>query len=193
MTVTESDREALSALMDGEATDLDLARVLRAVGSDSELRALWARQHRVSTILAGRPALAVDVSAGVRAELEARPAQQAARNPLIGLAVAASVTLAVVFGGQQLLTEPLPGAVPQVSGSVVPVQGAAPVQASFGTTPSAPTRAQTAVSLQAATVSAYEQVARERLLRLGRAHAQSTAALQPNPIVPYARIPQTEP
>lgn len=193
MTVMESDREALSALMDGEATDLDLARVLRGVGTNPALRETWARQQRISTILAKRPAIGVDVSAAVRAELEARPAQQAARNPLVGLAVAASVTLAVVFGGQQLLTNQLPEAIPQVSGNVVRVQGAAPVQASFGKSPSAPARAQTAVSLQEATISAYEQVARERLVRLGRAHAQSTAGLQPNPIVPYARIPQTEP
>ena len=38
-------RESLSALMDDEANDLDLARSLRGVGESEALRRYWGRQQ----------------------------------------------------------------------------------------------------------------------------------------------------
>ena len=191
MASNEAALESASALMDGEGSDIDVARVLRASDSDDALRDYWLRQHRIRAAIQGNPQTAIDVSGSVRAALEGSPQQQRVQNPLVGLAVAASVTLAVVFGGQQLLVTEPSAPLAQVPGAVIPVSGGAPLQASFGSTPSVQDEAPAAVSLQASTISAYEQVARERLLRLGAQHAQSSAAIQPNPVVPFARVPKT--
>ena len=100
--------------MDGEAQELELRRTLEAVGGDKSLRERWQRQHRVRDAL--RRQLAgqadIDVSKGVLQALET--GKPVSRNPIWSMAVAASVTLAVVMGGQQLL-------VPSTAGSPVPV------------------------------------------------------------------------
>ena len=41
MTSTDRDKEALSALMDGEAQELELRRALDAIGRDPALRSRW--------------------------------------------------------------------------------------------------------------------------------------------------------
>ena len=51
MTSTDRDIEALSALMDGEAQELELRRLLDAVERDPALRSRWARQQRVSAAI----------------------------------------------------------------------------------------------------------------------------------------------
>jgi len=48
MTSTDRGTEALSALMDGEAQELELRRALDAIDRDPALRSRWQRQHRVS-------------------------------------------------------------------------------------------------------------------------------------------------
>ena len=103
MTAEERDREALSAVMDGEAQELELRRTLDAVAGDASLRDRWQRHHRVRDALHGQYAsdTQIDVSRGVLEALET--GKSMSRNPLWSMAVAASVTLAVVMGGQQLL------------------------------------------------------------------------------------------
>ena len=44
---SSAEQEGLSALMDGEATDLDMARALRGVAGSEELRAYWRRQQLI--------------------------------------------------------------------------------------------------------------------------------------------------
>jgi negative regulator of sigma E activity len=46
-TASSADLESLSALMDGEANDLDIARALRGVAGSDELRAYWRRQQLI--------------------------------------------------------------------------------------------------------------------------------------------------
>lgn len=49
----EALRESLSAAVDGEATQLELRRVLNAMGNDADLRAEWARAHLVGAVARG--------------------------------------------------------------------------------------------------------------------------------------------
>ena len=197
MSQTDANRESLSALLDDEANDIDIARVLKAV-DQPELRAEWVRQQQISSVLRREaPASAgIDVSASVRAAIEDGAPRRS--NPLVGLAVAASVTVAVVFGGQQYLGSTVPSPIGQLPGGVVAVQGASAMQASYGASRNQPQSARTpaVTSMRiappaAGNISDYERLARDRYQHLVTDHAAASAALQPNALVPYARIPET--
>lgn len=194
MAVADAIRESMSAVMDGEGSEMDLARVLKAVEDDPDARAYWQRLQCNRTVLrTGAPDISIDVSAGVRAALTTTPVRQRRVGPLGSLAVAASVTMAVVFGGQLMVNDGVSSPATQVPGVVVPVAGAVPVQARYGVAPaSQPARRQVNVAATPSVSKVYEQLARERFVRYGIEHAESTAAIQPNVFVPYARIPQQE-
>ena len=195
MTTRDKDKEALSALMDGESQELELRRSLDSVEDDDALRAWWSRQQQVSEILQSQRSSQTgpDVSARVRSTLASQPQFQ--RNPLWSMAIAASVTLAVVMGGQALLpTADLAPAplVSDIGGAVVPVMGAQPIRASFDARP-VPVSTQQAQGTGARqTAAAYERLARDRYLRLGAQHARAAALNHPAPFVHSMRA-QTEP
>lgn len=195
MTAEDKDREALSALMDGEAQELELRRVLDSISSDPSLRERWRRQQQVRELLQGQRNVSdVDVSTRVREVLDTkRPVR---RNPIWSMAVAASVTLAVVMGGQQLLI-PSSGVTPasvvsELGGAVVPVLGAQPVQASLGARAlPASNRQATEIQTTGQSVAAvYERLARDRYHRLNGRHAASAAHSHPAPYISYARVPE---
>lgn len=115
--------QSLSALMDGEVSELELHRLLKQT-NDPQLRERWQRYQLAREAMQGRASMPlVDVSAAVReaiAEDSAAPAAmqvQAVEKPRqlsrwMRMAVAASVTLAVLGGArfyQQL--QPVEGAV----------------------------------------------------------------------------------
>ena len=52
-TTRESLNEALSAVIDGEAEELELRRVLHAVERDPQLRAKWERLHLIGDVMRG--------------------------------------------------------------------------------------------------------------------------------------------
>lgn len=127
--------ESLSAVMDGQADELELRRILAAAGSDAELRQRWSRYQLARDALHGtvvRPQL--DLASAVAAAIDAEDAAQpAAAAPAAarrsagwkGLAVAASVTLAVLagarfYGAQQA------GPDAQLASAGAPVHQAAP-------------------------------------------------------------------
>ena len=98
----EALQESLSAVMDNEADELELRRVLNAV-DDNETRATWSR-YQVARAAMHKELLLpkLDIAAAVSAALadEATPVK-VARGPwrsLGRLAVASSVTLAVLAG-----------------------------------------------------------------------------------------------
>lgn len=193
MTARDNELEALSALMDGEATELELHRVLNTVSSDEALRSRWQRQQWVSQALSGRaPGLdSVDVSGRVREALtQPRPA---ARNPLWSVAVAASVTFAIVLGGQQLMVpadgDARPAVVSALGGGVVPVFGAQPVQASLEThSVNVPARQAFREPTPRSDFSPfYDQLVRDRYLQLGPVHAAASAGNHSAPFVPMVR------
>lgn len=198
MTAEERDREALSAVMDGEAHELELRRTLDAVSADASLRDRWQRHHLVRDALHGQfpNDTQIDVSKGVLEALET--GKPISRNPLWNMAVAASVTLAVVMGGQQLLLpstvgSPLP-VVSELGGAVVPVLGAQPVQASLGSRP-LPGPTQQSVTAQEPSQNialVYDRLARDRYRALNGHHAAAAAYSHPAPYISYVRVPESQ-
>jgi sigma-E factor negative regulatory protein RseA len=134
---------SVSAVMDGEADELELRRVLAAVGEDPALRERWARYQLARDVMHRQAVMPkLDLAAGVAAAIAAEDAQAPVAKPMRSwrqvarLAVAASVTLAVLVGvrfyngqgeaemAQQLAQQP---AVPQQ-----PLQALPPVAAPQG-------------------------------------------------------------
>lgn len=104
--------EALSALMDGEATDLETRRLLKVLSSVDDpqaqlLRAKWQRYQMVSSVAHGGDIPAVDISSSIAhaIEQEATPVESPV-NKIIGASgrfvVAASVALLAIVGVQQI-------------------------------------------------------------------------------------------
>ena len=123
--------ESLSALMDNQASELELQRLLKATGEDAELKAAWSRYHLARAVMkkeAVQPA-PVDFATRISAALEAEAAhtiQPASVTSVMGtktaaavasfndwwanlgrVAVAASVAAAVIIGVQQFQQPPL--------------------------------------------------------------------------------------
>jgi sigma-E factor negative regulatory protein RseA len=130
-------KESLSAVIDGEADDFELKRVLDEVGRDPTMRLGWYRFHVIGALLRGegrgRP-LATDVAltrlwaAVDGAHADAAPAGElagAGTRPWIsragGVAVAAAVALAVVVGFGQLGQTERAGEAPLASTQSLPV------------------------------------------------------------------------
>ena len=195
--MSEKMRESLSALLDDEANELEMERVLSRLKDDAELRQTWVRYNLTSAVATGHsPArLDLDVSAQVRQAITASgPARgslgRRLMQPLASLAVAASVAAVVVVGGQQLAgidQENYSGQA--VAGSVSPVGmvnslGATSVQASYGT--------QALPVLQPTTGTAYQELARQRLQKYMQEHAEHAALNSPNGLVPFARVPNIQ-
>ena len=188
MTVDDKDREAISALMDGEVQELEVRRSLDAIMGDSALRERWWRQQQVSELLQNRRIHRpeIDVSERVAASLADHSALS--RNPLWSMAVAASVTAAVVMGGQALMPSaerPASPLVSDIGGAVFPVIGAQPVQASLGAKP-LPVANRRAKEVPTGALQigvAYERLARDRYRLLNGQHADAAAVSHPAPYV----------
>ncbi len=191
--MSDNMQESLSALLDDEANELELQRVLSRLGDDPGLRQKWVRYNLVRAAVCGQhPAHPrLDISARVRESISSTPASRPLGKrllqPLANLAVAASVTAVVVFGGQQLAgieSDNYSGQA--LAGSVSPVGmvnslGATSVQASYGTS-SLPV-------LQPTTGTAYQELARQRLQKYMQEHAEHAALNSPSGLVPFARVP----
>lgn len=197
-TATRADHESLSALMDGEANDLDIARALRGVAGSDEMRAYWRRQQVIRESIAGHPvsAFTVDVSKAVRATIASDRRRYG--TPLISMAVAASVTIAIVLLGQQaLLFNDRPVNSITAPGAIVQVPGTGAVQASFAesqlmqprvvTTPAAAT----AVDPYSNRAS-YNRLADERFESLLKVHNTAASAASITPLVSRSVDPKDD-
>lgn len=191
--------ESLSALMDSEANELEIERVLAQANDDGELRATWIRYNLVRHSLQGHelPRADWDISDRVRSALpDKAPAdngigfRQRVLRPLTSLAVAASVAATVVIGGQQLAqVGGGPGYEPSrtVATGVSPVGyfntgGATAVPASYGT--------QALPVLRPATRTAYNELAQQRSNRYLQEHVEQAALNTPLGLVPFAHVQQ---
>ncbi|MEM6580138.1 MAG: sigma-E factor negative regulatory protein [Pseudomonadota bacterium] len=195
--MSEKIHESLSALMDDEANELELERVLGKIQTDPELRQTWARFNMVRSVTHGQATgfHNFDISARVReaisTDTSVRPSiTERFMRPVASFAVAASVAAVVVLGGQQM-TQLDAGAVdsPGIASSVSPVGmvnslGATSVPATYGT--------QSLPQLQPATRTAYQELARQRLQKYMQEHAEQTALNTPTGLVPYARVPRIQ-
>lgn len=102
-------RETLSALMDDEASELELHRAMREAGEDESFNATWSRYHLAASAMRKElPLDFVDSSAELRAAINmaliSEPVPQ--RTPqwpqsLGRVAIAASVAVMAIFGAQQ--------------------------------------------------------------------------------------------
>jgi sigma-E factor negative regulatory protein RseA len=191
--------ESISALMDDEANELELERVLAQISGNDPLRRTWTdynlAQHAVhGEQLAHRE---LDISTRVRAAIGSAESvgattglRQRLLRPVASVAVAASVALTVVIGGQQLaqVGSSDPAALgASVAANASPVGmlnslGATTVQASYGMQP--------LPVLQPATRNAYRDLAQQRERKFMQQHAEQAALNSPQGLVPFARVPQ---
>ncbi len=114
--MSEKMNESLSALMDGEADELELRRTLNELSENDELRSRWERYHLISAVLKKEPQIdQVRIKTGIWAALDLEEESQsedilisASKIQASGvrswsgnigkLAVAATVAIAVVLG-----------------------------------------------------------------------------------------------
>jgi sigma-E factor negative regulatory protein RseA len=200
--MTERVRESLSAIMDDEADELEIQRVLSRISEDDQLRRTWVRYNSARAAVSGHTLeyLNLDISQRVRDAITEEQGAGAGAGtgvsfrerllrPLASFAVAASVAATVVIGGQHLAQL---GGTPEgdgrtVAGSVSPVGlvnslGATSVRASYGTQP--------VPVLQPDTRTAYQELARQRMQQYAQQHAEQAALNSPNGLMPFARVPQ---
>ena len=102
-------RETLSALMDDEASELELHRVMRETSSEESLNATWSRYHLAASAMRKElPVDFVDSSAELRAAIsmalvnEPLPQRRGQWGQAVGrVAIAASVAVLAIFGALQ--------------------------------------------------------------------------------------------
>ena len=109
--MSEQMKESLSALMDGEANELEFQRVL-SLSDDNEVRQTWQRYHVARTAMreggVDSNLASIDISQAVKATLDTESTYKKPSvfsqylKPVASFAVAASVAGAVVVGGQFL-------------------------------------------------------------------------------------------
>lgn len=181
-------RESLSALMDGEASELELRRLMR--DSDDGDAAYWGRLHRQRSALLGEPTFSgMDISARVSSAIASEAPLALAstrdwRKPLGGFAVAASVAALVVFGlggGSPTQVTPQVAEAPVVQNGRVYLASPAPSTAGTVT-----------ASAAGVAVPRYQQVddeqSRERFERFLRQHTERAALNSGQGMVTYARL-----
>ncbi len=194
--MSEQIRESLSALMDGEANELEIQRILKHADAES-LRSTWMRYHLVRhTIREGSAAYTdIDVSAGVMAALSAEPGidiKPVARwknflQPAASFAVAASVFAAVLVGSQfygLLGTGSNVNGVPEFAAGVstvgmVNTLGGSAVRAGY---------ASPALKPAPERYADYNRMARQRLQRYMLSHTDEASLNAPQGMMPYARV-----
>ncbi|MCY3841448.1 MAG: sigma-E factor negative regulatory protein [Gammaproteobacteria bacterium] len=116
-TTRESLNEALSAVVDGEAEELELRRVLNAVERDPEMRAKWERLHLIGDVMRGGAMRLGDRTVAHLVEPSMPRGDEDVANGesrgrwLTGVAAAAAVVVAATFvslqDGQTTDSQPL--------------------------------------------------------------------------------------
>jgi sigma-E factor negative regulatory protein RseA len=209
-------KESLSALMDGQADELEVRRVLKEVSENDELRDTW-RRHQLAAAAMRRelPEQVVDYSSAIHAALENEEALGGpsafshVAKPLGRFAVAASVAVIALVGVQQY-NKPAgtPGNTPATIASVdnVQVDFSAPqirTSAEFGIPPvtartvSATNGSQQGYSAPRSVIQVTEvtpdKVTREQvqayLNELMLQHTENAASNTNQGMLPFARMP----
>lgn len=192
----ETLQESLSAVMDNQADELELRRVL-AAGDDPELREMWSRYQLARAVMHKEllePRL--DIAAGVSAALAADAAPvmpappRSAWRTVSRLAVAASVTVAVLAGVRLYNQDEMTGAqlaqqasqpmlsIPQISGPAM--------LAGFNTSE------QQAAPAASAVGQGQPGWHEQRLPTYLRQHAQQASMSTSEGALPYARAASLE-
>lgn len=194
--------ESLSALMDGEAEELEFRRLLTQIESDSGIRARWRSYHAARTALQKEllPYAHIDISAKVRDHIENEAPHAIVDNapanvqhgrapfnfkPLTGLAVAASV-IAVVFFGVQALNNPQSPAT-----GLVAANGHSPVvNKGSAVLLAADIRGQ--AGMPSANQKAAERLRKQRMQTFMQLHAQQASVNSSQGMLQLARVARHE-
>ncbi|MEE4302718.1 MAG: sigma-E factor negative regulatory protein [Wenzhouxiangella sp.] len=101
--MSESSRENLSSLMDGELDRKGRKFLLRRLAGDADMKARWNRMHAVRACLHQEKLATGDLVARVSAALDAEPAPSRSLparllRPVAGGAIAASVAVMAIVG-----------------------------------------------------------------------------------------------
>jgi sigma-E factor negative regulatory protein RseA len=193
----EALQESLSAVMDNEADELELRRVLSAI-DDAETRATWSRYQVARAVmhkdlLDPKLDLAAAVSAALADEVVPAKSKPRAWRSLGRLAVAASVTVAVLAGVRLYNHDEVTGAQlaqqqPVQSGPSVPqVQGPA-VLAGYTESAEQPSTGPMANGVLQNQAGWQDQ----KLPGYLRQHAQEAAVKGTDTALPYARAASLE-
>lgn len=107
--------ESVSALVDGEASEIELHRILKQLDADhanqdQSVGSKWSRYHSVSQAMADTPLAGVDISQSVSSAIAEEPTyatafSSTAKSKLYSMsrfAIAASVAFVAIIGVQQL-------------------------------------------------------------------------------------------
>lgn len=204
---SESLRESISALMDDEAEQLEVRRVLHASEQDPDVRRSWERYQLARSVMHKEPwNTGIDLSTGIAAALADEPAL-AVKPPhsssrwkthLGRVAVAASVTVAVLVGVRMVNQDPAatsqmasiergvpaPSTSPTASAPAIAPVGAGAFLAGF----SSHADQKPMPTEQAAEPSAWQE---QRIGTYLRRHAENNAQNAPQ-LVPYARAASLE-
>ena len=194
--------ESISALVDGEADDLELRRLLASADSEG-VRGTWRDYHLQRDMLAGVDmAFAhIDISQRVQAALadEAQPAVAAGSRwwrPLASVAVAASVATVVVIGARGFNATSDSSAVAQTQPAFnsnrnfaapsplinAPVAGNVPVSAQFNAL--VPANGVQQVALDP------DQLAQQRLQQYLLRHTERAALNNGQGVINFAKVSQ---
>lgn len=185
-------REALSAFMDNEASEFEVHRVLKESGSRSELNDAWWHYHLIGSAMRdelgsfGGIDLSDRVGATIADEAIGRvpgSAWRALVKPLAGVAVAASVTVAVLSGSQLYRSISENGAVEQTAaagspGPTVPVIGQSGVGLGIRTvdlSTSSPAAGPLQPGMATAETVAGDELAAQRLREYLYQHAENAS------------------
>ena len=195
-------QQSLSALMDNEADELELHRVLKA-SDEPELRAAWTRYQVARAAMHNEAAFAsIDLSGQIMAAIDAEPALTASVEDaeaiaprkvgsmawLGRVAVAASVTLAVL-GGVRFYNQ---DALPQDALVAQSEQRLPATSQAQGSVVLASYNAQGQSAPVAETVAGQESWYERRLPSYLRQHAQQSGVNKTESGLPYARAASLE-
>lgn len=204
-------REGVSALMDGEAEELELRRLLSGEHASS-VNETWQRYHQVRDVLRGHHEvepfrqldISLQVSAAIAEENGSNQIDDKSRRrpawlrPVAGFAVAASVAAGLVVS-IQATNQSLPGALPEVSSAPIASNRAYPVagnsmQAAAGSAPRAvvnyPTQQLPVATL--ATQSTANQEAQQHLEKYLLRHTENAALNTGQGVMTFARVASFE-
>jgi sigma-E factor negative regulatory protein RseA len=193
--MSERLRESVSALMDGEAGELELRRLLTD-SDELSVRSSWQSYHRLQVVLKEEPAefLGWDISERVSSAIEdnSELAGMTSRRPrwlqpVAGFAVAASVAAAVVMtvGNLNPANSGLGAGQPEMLSRVFPTTGGLAVSA--GGNQARLTPAATPMVLPGVDAQADED-ARQRLERYILRHTESAALNNGQGMISFARV-----
>jgi len=197
--MSDKQAESLSALMDNEAHELELHRLLNQ-GQDPELRARWSRYHMARSAMRNDVSsfTHLDISSAVSEAIdkESISGKKSWVQAIVSFAVAASVTLAVLVGVRVYNTQLSDGADamaavqdrPAVQGVELPAitLQSGETFASYGSEQSrvAPRQNQQVVRV----VRQHSPYAQSRLHDFMSQHAEQATLNANLGVIPYARV-----